>query len=224
MDNKTVNKAIRTHIRPLLKENGFLDFTTRTSWRYREKHIEIINFQSYSAHLAQGLGCTSFSFGINLGIYLLYIPERFPNNPLSRRHGQIAPKEHQCHFRRSLRKGISQAYQREDIWAVSSNEAALEPVIQDAKRVIASEAFDWFDYYRDDMSVLYTLKNEESSMSGTWGFGKNPSPVRSYFLGYTALECGDLVTAQNHLQNVVVSESFKNKSEDIRATLDALKP
>jgi hypothetical protein len=96
-----VNKAIRHGIWTDLKEHGFIDRTARTAWRRWEGGVDVINFQSFNPYLADGVGCTTFSFGLNLGILLDAVPN-YPKMDATR------PKEHQCHLRLHLHKHLSQ--------------------------------------------------------------------------------------------------------------------
>lgn len=87
MDSKIVNKAIKQHIIPVLKENGFKVITQRSAWRYNTTRIDVINFQSFNSYLAESVGCTTFSFAVNLGIYFLGIPIEFPGYSIKERSG-----------------------------------------------------------------------------------------------------------------------------------------
>jgi hypothetical protein len=69
MDAKVVSGELRYVVRPLLKDLGFTKFTGRNAWRFTECATSVVNFQSFSAYVAEGVGCTTFSFGLNLGVY-----------------------------------------------------------------------------------------------------------------------------------------------------------
>lgn len=77
MDSKIVNKEIKKTIKPFLQAVGFTKFSERNAWRYRDEFIEVINFQSFNSYLADGVGCTTYSFAINLGVYFKW-KERIP--------------------------------------------------------------------------------------------------------------------------------------------------
>ena len=70
MDSNTVNKIIRSDVWPLLRTHGFVTADARTARRYRGHFIDVVNFQSFNKYLADGIGCTTYSFGLNLGIYV----------------------------------------------------------------------------------------------------------------------------------------------------------
>ncbi|HSB16298.1 MAG TPA: hypothetical protein VLE22_17720, partial [Bryobacteraceae bacterium] len=71
MDSRVVNKLIRSEVWPLLRDHGFSRFESRTAFCYRGPFINVVNFQSFNAYLAVGVGCTTFSFGLNLGVYVM---------------------------------------------------------------------------------------------------------------------------------------------------------
>ncbi|CAL2090555.1 hypothetical protein [Tenacibaculum sp. 190524A05c] len=74
LDSKEVTKHINNIIRPVLIENGFKNYTGRKYWRYSSEKIDVISFQSFNSYNAEVLGCTTFSFAVNLASFLDYIP------------------------------------------------------------------------------------------------------------------------------------------------------
>lgn len=81
MDSKGVNSAIRGEVRPLLIAARFERSTERTYCRYHVDRIDVINFQSFNSYNAGVLGITTYSFALNIGCYLKYIPDRYPTAP-----------------------------------------------------------------------------------------------------------------------------------------------
>lgn len=200
MDSKDVNKAITKRIKPMLKEAGFARSTARTFWRHKEDRIEVVNFQSFNSYLADGVGCTTFSFAVNLGIFFLCIPAQF----VKEKNGILLPEEFACHFRRRLFKTIKQPQlPRRDTWYVSVDGSDLEAVIQDARNAIEEVGLAWFDRYADMHEVLRTLLEDDEANEGTWGFGRNPSPMRSYQTGYVAKHLSEWDVAARAFKKVI---------------------
>jgi hypothetical protein len=207
IDSKTVNKEIKKYIIPILKEHGFQVFTNRTAWRDNGIKIDIVNFQSFNSYLAESLGCTSFSFAINLGVYIKCIPNLYINCPFKVRSNIICPDESASHIRRSLNKTLEQdKYLRENIWFVDENGGNLNSVITDASNVIVSDAFSWFDRFDNYEEVLRTLVNDDEKLFDTFGFGRNPSPRRNYCIGYISLAIGDYKLAESSLIKYIDSD------------------
>lgn len=227
MDSKIINKEIKKHIFPILKELGFDFFASRTACRHKDNKIDVIEFRSFTSFYAQLLKCTTFSFSISLGEFFKCIPVANNNLPdkykIKERLGEICPGTPDCHIRREMNKTIKQnECLRSDIWFVDQGGLNLENVISDAIQVVRSDAIQWFDRFDNDEEVLRTLLNDEEDMQGTWGFGRNPSPIRYYYSGYMALALRDFNLAATSLEKIVDFESFKSEqlSRDFNYALD----
>jgi hypothetical protein len=78
MDSKIVTREIRRFVWPRLKKQGFTEFSARTAWRHSKAKIDVVNFQSFNSYLAGVIGCTTYSFALNLGCYYLAIRGGLP--------------------------------------------------------------------------------------------------------------------------------------------------
>ena len=105
MDSKIVSKELKSCLKPFLKRSGFKDNSGRTYWRYDNDRIDIVNFQSFNSYNAEIIGCTTFSFAVNLACFLRYIPS---GTEIKSKDQQLRPIESQGHFRCRLQKGIYQ--------------------------------------------------------------------------------------------------------------------
>src|SRR5258708_6726347 len=74
MDSRVVAKETKNRIWPVLRSHGFADFTTKTAWRHLPDQIHVVNFQSFNTSLAEGVGCTTFSFALSASTFV-----RFPS-------------------------------------------------------------------------------------------------------------------------------------------------
>jgi hypothetical protein len=70
------------------------------------------------------------------------------------------------------------------------------------------DAVAWFARLGDKNEVLRILQEEKEDLFELWGFGNNPSPIRSYLSGYVALSIGDTELARAELQAAVESNCF----------------
>jgi hypothetical protein len=170
--------------------------------------------------LAESVGCTTYSFALNIGCYLQYIP---------RQHGvesgdkerKFLPKEYECQLRRSLRKQINQSeLSRKNIWYIDPALKYLQPAVQDAAAVIQRDAFPWFDRFSGDEEVLRTFLKDSETNEETWGFGANPSPARSYLIAYTALFLQRQDLALPHLEKAIHSGCFGRVQGELEKELD----
>jgi len=110
VDARGVTREIRRVVWPTLREQDFAAFTGRTAWRYVDDAIDVVNFQSFSASLADAVGCTSFSFSVNLGVWLP--PDASEElEPKRDAQGCLRPAEYQCvPHRRRLAKSLAQPW------------------------------------------------------------------------------------------------------------------
>lgn len=188
MDSKLVTKEINSCIKPLLKKNGFDKSTGRTFWRNLNDRIDIIDFQSFNAHNAEIIGCTTFSLTINLSCFLKYIPSE---TEIKYKDNEPRPREEQGHFRGTLNKGVVQnELTRQDIWFIDSNGANLIDVMIDCGRQIERIGFTWFNQFDTKQKVFDLLIEKSENMNNLFGFGNIDSPIRNEYTAYAAIELG----------------------------------
>jgi hypothetical protein len=152
MDSKTVSAAIRKHLRPLMRAvGGFTKFTGRSAWRVDDQTTSVIQFQSFSAYLAEGIGCTTFSFAVRLGLLYRYGQ---PVTPL--------PNDAQCTFRMTLGKSTRQPVfvpyasverrkptDRPDVFFVQRDGANLDAMVADVAEGLRHRGFPALEQLRD---------------------------------------------------------------------------
>ncbi|MDK9715691.1 MAG: DUF4304 domain-containing protein [Sulfuritalea sp.] len=229
MDSKVVSRGIRAGIWSVLKEHGFSHFTTRTAWRYHPDRIDVINFQSFNSYNASVIGCSTFSFAVNLGCFLLYVPYEYgitnvkdkgglllPDEAQCQLRGRIKPNDHRSLFERMVKKGAPK-----DIWLIRENGSNVESVLTEVRDALLDKGLKWFLRFEQREDVLRILTSAPEEMGELWGFGNNPSPKRSYCVGYTALALGHYDLALPHLQSVLSSGCFKLVESQLRTAVDA---
>lgn len=218
MDSKAVNKEIRKIIKPLLKELGFSNFTARNAWRYHKDRIDVINFQSFNSYHASLMDITTFSFAVNLGCYLLVVPEAYP---IKEKNGLLIPSEYDCQFRGNV---LTRIKQREDvnkkICLIQADGGNIEQVLTDVREQIINVAVPWFKRLYDWNEILYILCNDEGvgEYSST-AFGADPSPCRSYLVGCVAFYLRDMELAEQKLQEAVDSGCFTDIFSNLKGAL-----
>lgn len=220
MDSSNVNREIKSIIRPSLHDVGFSQFTPRTAWRYSGEKIDVVNFQSFNSYLANAVGCTTYSFCVRLGCSFDVIPR---SERIKQKNGYLRPEEYECHFRLPLQKSIKQPnLKRTDVWYVDPTGKNLESVIADAKKAILEIGLGWFSRFRDMKEVLRTLLEDSESNESTFGFGANPSPIRHFMTGFTALNVGKVDLARERIQKALDSGRFKEFEPKMNAELEAM--
>jgi len=204
MDSKVVNREIKKVIWPALKDAGFDLFTSRIAWRHNEASIDVVEFQSLGNYNAGVMGVTSFSFAVRLGKYLSYLPPQWPPKV---KDGMQLPSEAEAQFRRSLQCSLASSSPDKSIWPVDKDGRNLAWCIRDVTTQLPN-ALAWFSHLDDRREVFHILRDQDEQMSQLWGFGRNPSPIRSYLLGYAALALGEHALAETKLQEAVDSKCF----------------
>lgn len=206
LDSKVVSREIRNLIWPQLKAAGFGRFTTRVAWRHNADSIDVLDFQSLSKYNADVLDITAHSFSVRLGKYLLYVP---PVWPVKSKDGCKLPAEYECLFRGSILPRVFAAPSSGNTWSIDSKGTNLMVCLEDVAHQL-TDSLAWFSRLDDRVEVLRILLEEDPSMERLWGFGRNPSPSRSYHTGYVALAMGQTDTATAKLQEAVDSECYVN--------------
>ncbi|GAA1565763.1 hypothetical protein GCM10009804_23030 [Kribbella hippodromi] len=164
MDGKVVGRAINSRVRPLLKAAGFDQFAGRCAWRRSEYTIEHVVFRSFSAYIADGIGCTTFSFTGELGVfYRCFDPVK------------VRPREYELTFRATLGKtlrqpifnpyGSGQLQDRSDVWYVTDDGLNLEEAVEDAAVCLASQGIPFMDRLREPAKAFDLLLTETSNDS-----------------------------------------------------------
>ena len=207
----------------MLRQHGFATSTARTFWRHGGEKIDVVTFQSFNSYLASGVGCTTYSFGLNLGCYLNFLPPNwgFPKE----RPEPFRPHDYSCHFRLTVPNPLDQPEMEKrrekvkDIWYIDPDGTYLEPVVETARAEIVRVALPWFERFEDPLEVLRTLLENQEPMDGTWGVGNLNSPVRSLFTGYAACRVGQKELAQTCLRAALDSGLYDHLSKDISRKL-----
>jgi len=90
-----------------LRNVDFDSFTGRNAWRYASGDIDVVNFRSFGGMESDSVGCTSFSFQVNLGLWRATdastVPREFDAG------GRPRPQDYECEpHRLALRKSCDQ--------------------------------------------------------------------------------------------------------------------
>jgi hypothetical protein len=178
VDNRAVTRAIGRIVWPQLRAVGFESFTGRNAWRYLGEDVHVVNFQSYGGMLSDSVGCTSFSFQVNLGLWRPADALSTPRDTDAA--GRPRPQEYECDpHRRFLKKSLSQPWFRPFrsdvsrwpksfrlhraalkqvfgsathdnlyVWFVLPDGSNLTECVEDALLALTREGLPWFESLR----------------------------------------------------------------------------
>ena len=201
MTSSVVNRAIRSLAWPVLRDRGFVSFTSRTAWRDREQLIDVVNFQSFNRYNADVLGCTTFSFAINLSIYLTDVPS---DHAPGTRDDRVRPAEYEGHIRRRLLPGSPCLPKAPDIWLIDEQGQNTEGTVAQAALALADTADPWFAAFGNRSGGLSALRGATAPPDElTWLPGAPDSAARNMAVGYLSLALGDKATAAASLRRAL---------------------
>jgi hypothetical protein len=162
-----LNKALRQHVAPLLREAGFGHVDARNAWSWGEDCIWVFSVRAVGNYFSQVTGWPPGSVGVWLGVFFTFTPQP-PGLKVDGR-GRLCPPEHMCHMRSHLDCGLDQSAraralrspaerQRTDIWWVEPDGDHAGEVAQDIARSLRKHGLDWFKHVSDLPSALASVE------------------------------------------------------------------
>ena len=223
MNATDVNRSIRSIVGPVLKAEGFEIVTARSRWRHRADTIDVVNFQSFNRYNADVLGCSTFSFAVNLAVYLNAIPEE---HPISVRAGRVCPHEYESHIRRRLLPQSPSLPKAPDIWVIEEQGENLEETVRTVKTELREVGLPWLAAFQDLPRVLGMLRDRVPPPDRlTWLPGNTDSPARNRAVGYVALALGEKSIAAEHLRRALDQlRAFDSEHEKKRLRIAKMVP
>ena len=194
MTGAAVGKVVKAVIRPLLEDHGFTKFTERKAWRSGTATVDVVDVRSFTRYIADGVGCTSYSFSVSLGCHYLCT-----GSDLAR------PQYYQTTFRAGLGKGLRQPFfrpyggdrvtDRADVWFVLADGSNLVECVDDARSQLATSGLTLLDRWREPENAFHDLLNQRSTDVGFNAPGiRMPGAPDSPRWRDTTLAIGHLVT------------------------------
>jgi hypothetical protein len=152
IDSKEVSAALRLSVHPLLRTaGGFTKLKARDAWRFDEHTTSVVNFASFSPYLAASVGCTTFSFSVQLGVFLRLGALQPSGAPEA-----FLPKEEECPIRIQLGKSLHQAEASDpSLFFVAADGSNLDEVIEDARKALDQNALPCLGRFQD---LAYTYR------------------------------------------------------------------
>lgn len=162
VDGRVVGAALNDAVRPLLKSAGFTRFAGRTAWRDSEFTVDFVNFRSFTRYLADGMGCTTYSFTGDVGVFYRCLgPD------------QDRPKDYELTFRATLGKTLSQPLfrryarsvttDRPDVWFITEDGRTLADCVADARECLVAQGLPFLDKFAQPQRAFESLRTERST-------------------------------------------------------------
>jgi hypothetical protein len=168
VNSLVVNKLIRSEVWPILRAQGFSKFNSRNAWRYRGPWIDVVNFQSFNAYLAEGLGCTTFSFKVNLAVFVTGAEQDdwIPRDAA----GRLLPQEYHCFFRAYLEKRTAvDGFKRLNIFHIDSQGNTTAAAFGEAQALLRESAPRWFGAFENLGATIDRMSSDIPTPAATEG-------------------------------------------------------
>jgi hypothetical protein len=164
MDSKAINKLIRSEVWPILRNQGFSVFDSRSAFAYKAPFINVLSFQSFNSYNAEILGCTTYSFVPRLGVYVVGSPGE--HRVKRDNAGRLRPFECECSFRGELRKRTPvDGFAQDDIFYIDPNGRTTAQCFQELRCLSSEVAPLWFKANNDLDALLSRMRHAEEPNS-----------------------------------------------------------
>jgi hypothetical protein len=164
-----VNRFLRAHVGPVLRDAGFAKVDARNGWRWLGKTVWVFNIRAVGNYFSEVTGWPPGSIGVWLGVFYPFMPLDFPVKVGD--EGQLLPAEHMCQMRTHLECTLDQSQRlapltnpaeraRKDIWWIEPDGGNAASVAADIGSALTGEGIPWFNAHAN---LAATLSEVEGS-------------------------------------------------------------
>jgi len=155
-----VNKVLRKHLSPILRENGFSSVQARKAWGWHDHCVWVLTVRSVGSYFSDVTGWPPMSVCIWTSIYYDFIPFRGHTPPKLDDKGRLSPDEAYCHMRSHLNSTLDQQIyksqlrtpaeqRRTDIWWIERDGINAPEVVENITLAFMNEGIQWFNHHND---------------------------------------------------------------------------
>ena len=164
-----VNRSLRKHVSPLLKEHGFEKVDARNGWRWINKVVLVFNIRAVGKNFSDVTGWPPGSVGVWLGAYYTFIPSigsiKFD------KYNRLMPSEYECQMRNILERKTHQFQKiktlsnpmerkRKDIWWIEQDGSNADLVAADIARSLIAKGLHWYNCVSDLNWLIKEVEKE----------------------------------------------------------------
>lgn len=238
MDSKVVDASLRELLWPRLKAEGFTRRSGRTAWRDRGAAVQCLSVRSFNSYVAEVIGATTYSFGVSAGVFFPAIAQRSGMGAFV--HDLGRPKEHECHLRKFLTKGVAQPNEavrrwfglvsgpprlgpwidRPDVWLVMEDGSNVSETVRDAAMQVVAEGLPWLDAVAEPREAIRRLfgepdvSAEPGVMVELYG-GPVGSPGRWHAIGALAASTKDRPLLERAIEEMGAQTYWSSHPRDL---------
>lgn len=170
-----INKSLRKHVAPVLREAGFEKVDARNAWAWLDHAVWVLNIRAVGKRFSEVTGWPPSSLTVWLGVMFTFMPEPPESELKLDGQGRLSPKEHQCHMRTNLERELNQKpllktletkaeRRRKDIWWVSQSGDEAEDVANDIGNALRLRGKLWFDRASDLQVAMGEIERERDCL------------------------------------------------------------
>lgn len=167
-----INKVLRKHLSPTLRENGFSSVSARKAWRWHNHCIWVFNIRAVGSYFSDVTDWPPMSVCAWLGIYYDFIHDSQVILKTDKKE-RLIPEEYQCHFRSHLIRTLDQSRftnrlrnpaerNRKDIWWIERNGSNVQEVVENINLAFLEQGKTWFEKFTDLESVFKEIESERN--------------------------------------------------------------
>lgn len=191
---KDIKQEIENDLSPFISQVGFV-FHDGAWYSGNEDLIKVMQIQHFTIDLARFFKTNTATFNLNLGVYYKFITKINEGEFKNGKDEPLFPKAYECHIRRCLLRSFIQNppnkdlnqidRRRRDIWYINEDASNLNVIIDEVKKVVASEGMRWFEQFSD---LSFAFKHIKSGSEGNawegkpFGLGARNSPIRRRYI------------------------------------------
>ena len=149
-----VNRALRAHVAPILRETGFTKIDARNGWRWLDKVVWVFNIRAVGSYFSGVTEWPPGSVGVWLGVFYSFMPTDFPVKVDD--EGRPLPAEYLCQMRSHLECTLDQSQRagrlpnpverhRKDIWWIEPDGSNAPSAAADIASSLTGQGVPWFE-------------------------------------------------------------------------------
>ncbi len=156
ISSSEINKVIRQHFSPLLRQNGFTKVQTRLNWGWGSPCTRVLIIRAVGGHFSAVTGWPSMSLGVQLGVWYEFIPQDYECQ--QRHHPDIGLDQRR--YTQQLTNPAEQS--RTDLWWVQPDGSNIEQVVKDIGQQFLVAGLPWFQRMTDIPTVFADVKEQHN--------------------------------------------------------------
>jgi hypothetical protein len=200
IDRKTIVKAYRALIWPVLEADGFTTFKGSAAWRYREKIIDVIDIMFFPISKTRQWGLDPHCFALSGGVFYPFIPYIGPAIPVDKA-GKLQPPEIACTDRVTPNRRMKQSHNYPNIWNIAADGSNLKDVFSDVKFVLEQELLPHLNAQGNLLKRLNEMLEAHAKLAKI-------HPGGYYYQGFIALELGEWRLARDSLRKALETDLY----------------